>query len=871
MKKFCIILIITLTTAISSYCQSTFYDYSFGDNGFSGKSFDSESAAVTACLQPDGKMLILGIYYPNFVLVRFNANGSIDNSFGNQGVLILEGLSIIDASGDHLGVKTDINGYIYIMTMCNNGNTNNVMKLDSDGQLVASFGVNGIATIETGCPFYSGELLLQDDGKIVLVGYSDVEAYSTLLCRLNADGTIDENFGGDGFAYTSFIEPPITSTSFVYSAAIQSNGNIIAGGNTYYSAWMSTKVAIAAFNQQGQLDFNFGNNGKIFWALDWYYAFEVLDVEVDQLDRVIVAGFCAEIGNGLNKNFIVRFNADGSLDETFNNVGYIIFDATSESYFPKIKRIQGSNDLIMTSIVGETSSSAYNYKIMKIMENGQPDYSFGDFGIVELNPDTAFHACDMALQNDGKIVIAATALFDEIGYDSGFGVIRLAPNSNLHGKVYCDDDQNGVMNGIEPGLKQKIVKIEPGPTYISTLNEGDFYYANQPGFYSVSIVVPPYWVQSSVPELFETEISEPNQYISDLNFGIYPRVNITDLATNVTGIATRAGFETQYWVNYSNFGTNTQSGILSFEYDNKLSFVSSDIPPTSHVGNLLQWEYNGLGSLESRQIIAVFQVPGVEFMGDSLISSCTITPYLNDTLLLNNYDTIQQVITGSYDPNDKQVEPSGVGNSGLVLFETCLEYTIRFQNTGTDTAFNVMVVDTLSDALDVESFSLLASSSPCEFYIRNSDNGKSVLIFKFNNIRLPHQSVDELGSNGFVKFSINPLAQLNEHTEVLNDANIYFDYNPPIVTNTVINTYVSAITSSKLFETKVLVYPNPTTGIIRVDSDNVLGISVIGLDGKNIMTKKSSNEVDLSSLPKGIYFLKIELSTGIMVVKISLI
>lgn len=146
-------------------------------------------------------------------------------------------------------------------------------------------------------------------------------------------------------------------------------------------------------------------------------------------------------------------------------------------------------------------------------------------------------------------------------------------------------------------------------------------------------------------------------------------------------------------------------------------------------------------------------------------------------------------VRGSYDPNDKQVFPKGFTNQGIVLPGTRLHYHIRFQNTGTDTAFIVYVLDTLSDNLDLSTLVFGPTSHTGTVTILKTANGKNVLRWYFDPIFLPHKAVNEPASNGFIDFFISPKPGIPLGTQAENRAAIYFDFNPPIITNTTLSTF----------------------------------------------------------------------------------
>jgi uncharacterized repeat protein (TIGR01451 family) len=143
-------------------------------------------------------------------------------------------------------------------------------------------------------------------------------------------------------------------------------------------------------------------------------------------------------------------------------------------------------------------------------------------------------------------------------------------------------------------------------------------------------------------------------------------------------------------------------------------------------------------------------------------------------------------IIDSFDPNDKAVSPEGVTDQHYTPTGRALEYVVRFQNTGTDVAYKVVVVDTLSEHLDVSTLRVGAVSHPYKLHV--SGKGRPVLTFTFDNINLPDSNANEPASHGRIQFSIKPKADLPEKTRVENFADIFFDYNEPVRTNTTVNT-----------------------------------------------------------------------------------
>jgi uncharacterized repeat protein (TIGR01451 family) len=230
-------------------------------------------------------------------------------------------------------------------------------------------------------------------------------------------------------------------------------------------------------------------------------------------------------------------------------------------------------------------------------------------------------------------------------------------------------------------------------------------------------------------------------------------------------------------------------------------------------------------------------------------------------------------ITNSYDPNDKLVYPKGWGTAGNVEPETEFKYTIRFQNTGTDTAFKVVLVDTLDTNLDIASLQIGVASHPFEFQV--SGKGRPVLTWTFDNILLPDSGRNQEASNGFVSFSIRPKTGLALGTRLENYADIYFDFNDPIRTNTTVNTLwrptlvagvldtVFVTDTRKILSHKSLkMSPNPATDFVMIElpDGSTSNLEISDLQGKRIKNLEivSGQKTSIKDLKPGIYILKVE-------------
>ncbi len=227
-------------------------------------------------------------------------------------------------------------------------------------------------------------------------------------------------------------------------------------------------------------------------------------------------------------------------------------------------------------------------------------------------------------------------------------------------------------------------------------------------------------------------------------------------------------------------------------------------------------------------------------------------------------------IIDSFDPNDKMVSPTGITANHYVRAGTVLDYMIRFQNTGSDTAYKVVIKDALSEYLNPATIQWGVSSHPYTVSITGTET--PVLEFTFNNINLPHSAVNELGSNGFVKFKAATYSSLANETEVNNNANIFFDYNVPVLTNTAqvtISDFVPTLAVVPFSTQNIRVYPNPTTGLLVIETDTLHKVEVYTISGILIETT-DKNQINLSQYPRGVYLVKVSTDAGTALKKVIL-
>jgi uncharacterized repeat protein (TIGR01451 family) len=220
-------------------------------------------------------------------------------------------------------------------------------------------------------------------------------------------------------------------------------------------------------------------------------------------------------------------------------------------------------------------------------------------------------------------------------------------------------------------------------------------------------------------------------------------------------------------------------------------------------------------------------------------------------------------VIGSYDPNEKLAQPKGVYDKHFIYPETDIEYQINFQNTGTDTAFTVVIRDTLSYGLDIATFRAGISSHTYQVDV----SGYGVLKFTFDNILLPDSNINEAASHGFVRFRITPKDTLQLGSRIENRAGIYFDFNPPIITNTVFHTVDTGFLERKMVAVHGLpdaengrIFPNPVrAGGYLFFEDMSAAHRIVLMDpyGKVVLQANGSHKIRIpDGLAGGVYFLE---------------
>jgi uncharacterized repeat protein (TIGR01451 family) len=246
--------------------------------------------------------------------------------------------------------------------------------------------------------------------------------------------------------------------------------------------------------------------------------------------------------------------------------------------------------------------------------------------------------------------------------------------------------------------------------------------------------------------------------------------------------------------------------------------------------------------------------------GDRLSFNALITPVTGDEKPVDNSLALRQTVVGSYDPNDKTCLEGDVITPDLI--GEYVHYLIRFENTGTYPAENVVVKD-LIDLTKFDISTLTPTKASHDYVTKISDGNKVEFIFE--KIQLPF---DDANNDGYIAFKIKTLPTLVVGDSFTNEANIYFDYNFPILTNKAISTFKTLGTPDFEFADYFSVYPNPVNDILNIETKNSIEIqsmAVYDVLGQIIIAVPDASTVsniDVSKLTTGNYFLKMNTNKG---------
>lgn len=466
-------------------------------------------------------------------------------------------------------------------------------------------------------------------------------------------------------------------------------------------------------------------------------------------------------------------------------------------------------------------------------------------------------------------IFGKEAVFMMLGQQGNQAYYMLDSNENIttsiSGKVFHDIDGDSVYTWVDKPLKNVWVKLKQANAVALTDINGEYNFHVESGWDTVEVIKPDirkYKFPSSGKHIDSIVLN--TSYTRD--FALMYDSTIKDLGLEISsylGWRARRGFSENYTLTIRNNSAYVRSGTVYLTLDSVFNYPVSYDTALVFNGRFASYTFTDLKPEQSLRVRFSLRTNFSSTLGQKYrIMAVFDSTSLNwDNRSENNKDTLKVILVASCDPNDKNSLPSGDIYPGARK----IQYHINFQNVGNDTAYQIVIVDTIDLRIPLESIILGSYSHP--YKLRIKDN---ILIFEFNNIKLVDSATNEEGSKGFIRFSAQLNGNLPVLTKINNRAYIYFDYNEAVITNVASVRLVDRIDNILEFiaeENSLSVYPNPGNGKLTVVNKTEQQLyqlfNASGVLVKSGELMNGDNRLELSNLSAGIYLLCLQNGTSV--------
>jgi|GEM_PF-2301854 len=433
-------------------------------------------------------------------------------------------------------------------------------------------------------------------------------------------------------------------------------------------------------------------------------------------------------------------------------------------------------------------------------------------------------------------------------------------NANLiSGRAFKDFNQNGIYDNNDTPISGTTISVSPDALLSVT---------NSTGFYEMYVDTGTYSLEfSSYPNYYTSQpaianaVFNGNNMIDTIDLRLIPVPGGHDISVDFFPLdVALIGDNTTHKIIVTNQGTfteNIQIELLPLNYS--LSNEPTTTPVMINNAGSLYYTKNNFQPGDTFSILVHYDIPiaFLPIIGETSPTTANVIYTSLEETPMDNSATFSQQLVASYDPNVKEVNQAYlIDIDSLDDFEY-MEYTIHFQNEGNFYATNIRVDDKVEENLILESLNIIDYSHP----VRTEILGRTIQ-FYFDSILLPSTSTNEEASKGYVHFKLKKSNTIELGDTISNQAFIYFDYNPPIITNYAENIIVDYLNTNLLLNDSFEVFPNPANGIIelRFKDANPDWIKIIDLQGKMVLQKfvvgQKSLKLDLGEFEPGVYFIE---------------
>lgn len=836
LKKGLLVLVLLLVyTVVFSQSYTTYSRCVGGTNQDEGNSVTSTS---------DGGWIVAG--------KTASVNGDIINHFGNYDVWVIKynrqgeiewnkcyGGTNVDGSNT-IRVTSD-GGYILDGGTSSNGHNVSgnhgfsdqwLLKLDSLGVIQWQRCIGGSVNDD------GGDVLQTTDGGYIAIG----RTYSTnddaignhgdddiLFSRLDASGNLlwAKCFGGSDHEMPGSLH-------------VDSDGNYLFNGGTWS---VDGDVSDTTFGPKMWF-VKIDTTGNILWQRTYALTSGFGSVNLFALPGDYFL---------LNSNNVLCVDIAGNIRWQNANLGAqkFVHGEDGRLFFATTNFIAGAPGTLGNNEykVGEIDTSTGSLLWEKFYGGSGDDYCFG-----------------VCMTRNHELVLTGKTYSDDgdvFGRSTGFDMWNLKTTANYvsaEGQMFFDYNQNNMMDSSDRPIRTGQILYSPDQVGYTVNSNGEYkvFYVDT-GNYIIQPGLRPFYFAS--PSTHTATLFNSGQVDSLNDFAYQTSSMFDDLCVDITPISQfRPGRTGGYSIQFENLGTTIQDPHIVLKIFPNTTFKTGVPAPSAVYTDSVVWDIAGLLPGDFGTIHAYISLDTSWVVNDILNSYVQVFPVVNDVNPSCNNSTMEVIVSASIDPNDMIVNIDTIFVHELINPPT-LEYTVRFQNTGNDTAFVVRILNQLPARLQKSTVEFVRSSHPCEF-VFNSKLPR--FEFNFPNIQLPDSNVNEPASHGFVKYRVKPKSNLTDGDVIGNFASIYFDYNLPVNTNNVytrILTY-TGIEDLSLSSNILLVSPNPVLNELFIPSGSEdISYQIYDIQGRVILSgrsdsKEESVRLDVSELIPGIYFLQ---------------